>query len=269
MSTPADSSLWQQSRLTTSTTLRRDVTVTLVCSGLSSALFLAHSLREFSRLKIILVCEIDDDMRTFLRRRFGRYTRLHKDMRQLFKHLSSLPADKLHPFQTDILEITAPCQGRTVLPTGRLHASQINNDLFDLIVDMARLIQPLVVLAEMTPPHRHCYKDHVRLAHDLRMRLGYSVEVVDRFPTYLCGDRQARERWIMIARKYNVQSLDILSVCSFPAQPVSTVLDDLSQIRPSSWIEEPWTQLYPDAIPIETPVSYAEFPRTGSVRAGC
>ena len=166
----------------------RDVTVTLVCSGLSSAMFLANSLREFSRLKVVLVCEIDDEMRTFLRRRFGRSTRFYKDMRQLFKHLSSLPAEKLHTFQTDILEITAPCQGRTVLPSGRLQASQVNNDLFDLIVDMVRLIQPLVVLAEMTPPHRRSYKDHVRLAHYLRMQLAYSVNVVDRFPTYLCVD---------------------------------------------------------------------------------
>mmetsp|Transcript_3777 Transcript_3777/g.7694 ORF Transcript_3777/g.7694 Transcript_3777/m.7694 type:complete len:393 (+) Transcript_3777:720-1898(+) len=247
---------------------RPTTTVTLLCSGLSTAAFLADSDHEFrKRMQVLVICERDEHLRVMLRRRFGRRISFYKDLRDLFVYLSNSSPDELLKFRTDILEITPPCLGRSKLSTGRGSYSQRDNDLFDLTCDIVKLLQPLVLLAEMTPPHKESYRGHLDLAVAIRTRLGYTVNVVDRFPTYLCGDYQARERWILLGRRYNVEHLDILTVCTQFAQPIYNVLDRLEDIKPSQWIDEPWTQVYIDTVYISNPVSFAEYPRTGSIRA--
>ena len=127
----------------------------------------------------------------------GRKTR---PLRGRNNYLSRLTTSELQRYKVDVLELTAPCIGRAklrfhnadkALAEGipvRFYEEHWDNDLFQYAVYIAKLLQPLVVISEMTPPHSRSFKDHVRAGNLLRSELGYSVDIADKLPTNLCGD---------------------------------------------------------------------------------
>ena len=106
-------------------------------------------------------------------------------------------------YEPDILLVTSPCNGRTVLREELgipAEASYSEDELFLMQTVIIRLLKPKRVISEMTPPNENHHEDHREVARSIE-KCGYQVITTDRFPSDLCGDIQHRERWILIARK--------------------------------------------------------------------
>jgi len=119
----------------------------------------------------------------------------------------------------------------------------------------------------MTPLHEDSSQDHVHVGSMLRHELNYTVDVTDRLPCHLCGDYQARERWILIGRRYNLNPIDLTTICNSFAKPAIDILQPVDEIPESCWIEQNWIQTYDDVPFVATPMRFHEFPRVGSTRA--
>ena len=65
---------------------------------------------------------------------------------------------------------------------------------------MIELLKPKRIISETTPPNREYAQDHYAAASQIQ-RYGYDLTVTDQFPSDLCGDIQARVRWILIGRR--------------------------------------------------------------------
>mmetsp|Transcript_9514 Transcript_9514/g.38836 ORF Transcript_9514/g.38836 Transcript_9514/m.38836 type:complete len:139 (-) Transcript_9514:253-669(-) len=119
----------------------------------------------------------------------------------------------------------------------------------------------------MSPPHMDSFQDHMQVGSMLRHELNYTVDNMDRLPCHLCGDYQARERWILIGKRYNLSPIDVTSICNSFVKPALDILQPVEEIPSTCWIECDWTQTYHDVLHVTNPVHYHEFPRVGSTRA--
>ena len=103
------------------------------------------------------------------------------------KFLNELMSDRKllgQLYQPDILMVTSPCNGRTVLrdelgiPRDFVYSE---DELFAMQAAIIRLLRPRRVISEMTPPNSEHHRDHYQVAREI-YKCGYDVTVTDRFP---------------------------------------------------------------------------------------
>mmetsp|Transcript_9514 Transcript_9514/g.38837 ORF Transcript_9514/g.38837 Transcript_9514/m.38837 type:complete len:113 (-) Transcript_9514:702-1040(-) len=96
----------------------------VLCCGVTTAAFLANPSNDLSRVKVqvVVACELDGELRKMLEQRFQGRIKVFKYLRVLHEHLLKASPEQRTKIKTDVIEITAPCQGRTKL-------RQVNRDL--------------------------------------------------------------------------------------------------------------------------------------------
>ena len=226
-------------------------------------------------IQTIAGCESDTTLRT----QFGACNpspRSFCDMRKMVTTIKNDRNVRKYLYKPDILSVTAPCQGRTVLlrenniPSDRQHP---DNDLFLLQCEIASLLGPRLIIAEMVPPNSDHSEDHRLVVEELD-KLGCDVQTTDSFQADLCGDFQARERWIAIARdidhhapiyhdceykssKYILRATVPMHFDTFyttHSSPVSAILDPVNQVPRQCWIHEKFIRVF------DNPTKYADSP---------
>mmetsp|Transcript_11505 Transcript_11505/g.14115 ORF Transcript_11505/g.14115 Transcript_11505/m.14115 type:complete len:643 (+) Transcript_11505:252-2180(+) len=145
------------------------------------------------------------------------------------------------------------------------NTTDTNSALSD-VLQLIDLIKPRLVVAEAPSTRRDRFEPQLHIAHKLRAK-HYTVDVLDQVPTHLCGDYQARLRWILVARRHNTGILDLTAICNSPAPQLIQVLDPVHKIPSSLWLPNlNWNSIFKDGYLIETPTTFSEFPRSPSTR---
>ena len=158
----------------------------------------------------------------------------------------------------DIMTVSAPCQGRSVLRRmqgidGTIEFSE--DEVFFLQCVLIELLKPKRIISEMTPPNKDYSDDHYTVSAQIES-YGYEVTVTDQFPADLCGDIQARVRWILIGRRIQpgkiLKPFDITSDlrCRVP-KPLSSILEPVHHFKlpHECWVSKDFVQLFEEPKP--------------------
>jgi len=121
----------------------------------------------------------------------------------------------------------------------------------------------------MVPPNSDHNEDHRLVVEELD-KLGYDVQTTDSFQADLCGDFQARERWIVVARDINHQApiyhdgsnninhttvpMHFDTFYTTHSSPLSAILDPVNQVPRQCWIHEKFIRVF------NNPTKYADNP---------
>jgi len=134
----------------------------------------------------------------------------------------------------------------------------------------------------MVPPNSDHNEDHRIVVEELD-KLGYDVQTTDSFQADLCGDFQARERWIAIARdidhhapihhnyKDGSKSTNQTTVpvhfdtfYTTHSSPLSAILDPVNQVPRQCWIHENFIRVFNNPTKYaDNPVEPVKFPYCG------
>ena len=167
----------------TSTPSAKSITAVLCCYGIATETQFMQGYDHFYKLPLTIVaaCEID----TTLRNKFSSNTECkysYADMRDFLHDVKSIPDLREDLLNVDILTVTPPCQGRSVLNETRKPYG--TDDLFLLQVELAKVLKPKRILAELTPANKAFNLDHSTVATTIQS-LGYTVNVTERFQSDL------------------------------------------------------------------------------------
>lgn len=101
-----------------------------------------------------------------------------------------------------------------------------------------KIVTPVAVFCEMTPPHLLSDSSHEQVAVQLQ-QLGYHVNVADRLPSCYCGDYTHRDRWFAIGFINPGPSYNLLEYCTTSPLPAVDILDPACTISDDLIINEP------------------------------
>jgi len=156
----------------------------------------------------------------------------------------------------DIMTVSAPCQGRSVLREMMSVDKSVEfseDEIFFLQCILIELLKPKRIISEMTPPNKTYSQDHYAVGAQIQS-YGYEVNVTDKFPSDLCGDIQARVRWILIGRRTTpgkiLKPFGILHnlKCRVP-RPISTILEPHHSIPHDHWVAKDFVHIFEDPSP--------------------
>ncbi|MAF40236.1 MAG: hypothetical protein CL859_00015, partial [Cyanobium sp. ARS6] len=215
-----------------------ELSVTLVCAGLSSPIFMSQATtnttqkNQFTRLnmKVEIVIESKSDLTDFAKLH-SRVIKVFRDLRDLVKKLESglITREQLY---TDIVEATCPCYAETTMAVyNELQAQpHPDADLFlRYLCRYLKIVKPEAVFCEMTPPHLLSDSSHEQVVEQLQ-QLGYHVNVTDRLPSCYCGDYTHRDRWFAIGFLNPGPSYNLLEYCTTSPLPAVDILDPVCVI---------------------------------------
>ena len=178
-----------------------------------------------------------------------------------------------HLTGADVMSITAPCQGRSVLRALNKIDPKIKfkeDELFSLSCTLVNILKPKRIFSEMTPPNAQFSEDHYVVSAQIAS-LGYDVTVTERLPSHLCkGDIQSRDRWILLGRLkrkgYSLPSFSLTARLDHTPRPLSEILDKPATIAPGAWTKD-FIQIFPEPRPYVTPIQTpAEFEFAGGTK---
>lgn len=217
-------------------------------------------------LTVVAACEID----TILRNKFNSNTECkysYADMRHFLHDVKSIPDLREGLLNhVDILTVTPPCQGRSALNETR--EPYETDDLLLLQVELAKVLKPKRILAELTPANKAFNLDHSTVANTISS-LGYTVNVTERFQSDLCYSHQHRDRWILLAQRNDFISKPINLSKSYTnySLPLKEILDKPNHVPDRLWLKERMIQVFADPIPYANqPVSRPKLPYSGGVQ---
>jgi DNA (cytosine-5)-methyltransferase 1 len=155
-------------------------------------------------VEVLGCCENDKDTAKVLEKLYPEVPN-HGDLRDV---ISALEAGEM-VLRPDIVEISVPCQGRSVARRLAEWADELHphHNLWKLQAKLVSLTRPRVVLMENVPwrdegpnPTKQQY---VKLRQDLE-QLGYNVQEDNKVNCAGYGDHTARERYFAVATRQDV-----------------------------------------------------------------
>ena len=215
-------------------------TVFLVCYGLATASTFSANSRAAANMRLPIRVIGGVERNEHQRRDFETHNpaaagNSHADMRAFVEKCERDDDLRKRAF-ADIWEVTPPCYDNTTLKSYNQSGDHPDRDLFTLQVRAVELCQPTVVLSEMTPPDDDCHLVHKEVAQRFR-DVGYDVQITERLSADNTGDRTARQRWILVARKAPTGPLDLVAFAQSKRTAVRDVLDDPSDVDPELWVD--------------------------------
>ena len=173
-----------------------------VCSGIGSSM---QAVEQYGLdVEVLGCCENDKDTAEVLEKLYPEVPN-HGDLRDV---ISALEAGEM-VLRPDIVEISVPCQGRSVARRLAEWADELHphHNLWKLQAKLVSLTRPKVVLMENVPwrdegpnPTKQQY---VKLRQDLE-QLGYHVQEDNSVNCASHGDHTARERYFAVANRQDV-----------------------------------------------------------------